>query len=240
MLKQSLWSAWHAYERQLAARPAATKATVASVMFAITDVAVQYMERESPHDRRRDSSPPRRDDDDLGAAKAEATSSAKRGAGEAAERDWWSARRTATQAGFGVYYGVVHAHLMWGALELAFKAGQARYGVALPALGGALARVAVDQFVTGTPVFNSVFFYSTGRFAQGMSHEDAVANVRARLVPMLQLHWAFWVPFHTLNFWLVPFRHRVLPAQVALFGWSAFLSHTGARRSGAIHRDDKK
>ena len=103
----------------------------------------------------------------------------------------------------------------------------------MPPLRGALARVAADQFFIGTPLFNSVFFYSTGRFAQGMSHDEACQNVADRLLPMVVTHWSFWVPFHTLNFYLVPFRHRVLPAQVALFGWSAFLSHTGARRSPA-------
>ena len=34
---------------------------------------------------------------------------------------------------------------------------------------GAVARVGVDQFATGTPLFNTVFFYSTGRLAHSQS-----------------------------------------------------------------------
>lgn len=93
-------------------------------------------------------------------------------------------RRTATQAAFGAYYGVVHAHLIWGGLERVFGAVRGA-GVVIPGglLGGAIARVALDQLVTGTPLFNA-------------------------------------------------FRHRLLPAQAALFGWSSFMSYTGARKIG--------
>ena len=58
-------------------------------------------------------------------------------------------------------------------------------------LVGAMARVSIDQFMIGTPLFNTVFFYSTGRFAQGMTHDQAVQNVRDRLGSMLKMHWSF-------------------------------------------------
>ena len=99
-------------------------------------------------------------------------------------------RRTATQAGFGAYYGIVHAHLLWGALERLFGVLKSR-GVVLTPLVGAMARVSIDQFVVGTPMFNTVFFYTTGRFAQGMTHEQSVQNVHERLFAMLRLHWTF-------------------------------------------------
>lgn len=102
----------------------------------------------------------------------------------------WDARRTATQAAFGAYYGIVHAHLLWGALEKLFGSIAAR-GVVMTPLVGAMARVSIDQFLIGTPLFNTVFFYSTGRFAQSMTHEQAVQNVRDRLGSMLKLHWSF-------------------------------------------------
>ena len=134
-------------------------------------------------------------------------------------------RRTGTHMLFGCYYGVVHAHMIWGALERAFSA------LRFPSpLVGAFSRVIVDQFITGTPLFNSVFFYSSGRLAKGYNHEQAIDHVQLRLYPMLLNHWAFWIPFHTLNFWLVPFRHRVLPAQAALFFWSGFMSYVGAKK----------
>lgn len=133
-------------------------------------------------------------------------------------------RRTGTQGLFGAYYASVHAHFIWGGLDILFRS---RFG-ALPPLVSAFSRVCVDQFVTGTPLFNTVLFYSTGRLAKGMNHSDAVENVNHRLRPMLYAHWIFWVPFHTLNFWLVPFHHRILPASISLFGWSAFMSYRGA------------
>ena len=204
-LRASLRNVWSSYEARLEARPAATKAAVAASMFAITDVAVQRLERYD-------------------------ASGANSSVVAATTLD---AKRVMTQAGFGAYYGVVHAHLIWGALERLFSKSLPAAGISLPPLRGAVARVAADQFFIGTPLFNSVFFYSTGRFAQGMSHAEACQNVADRLLPMVVTHWSFWVPFHTLNFYLVPFRHRVLPAQAALFGWSAFLSYTGAKRSPA-------
>ena len=198
---------WRSYEACLHARPVTTKATVSFTMFTITDVAVQRLERSIAS----------RDIDD--------------GESRAPRQFNVDVPRTATQAMFGAYYGIVHAHFIWGKLEQLFGAVR-RAGVVIPGgrLGGAMARVAVDQFITGTPLFNTVFFYSTGRFSRGMNHDDALQHVRARLGPMLQLHWSFWVPFHTINFWLVPFRHRLLPAQAALFGWSSFMSYTGARK----------
>ena len=45
-----------------------------------------------------------------------------------------------------------------------------------------------------------------------------------------ELHWSLWVPFHTPNSWLVPFRHRLLPAHAALFGWGSFVSFMGANK----------
>ena len=147
--------AWQAYERQLQARPASTKAIVAGSMFAVTDVAVQRLE----HDH---------------------------------AQPWVvNTQRTAVQAVFGGYYGIVHAHLLWGGLERLFGALRTA-GLVLQPLPGAMARVSLDQFFLGTPLFNSVFFYSTGRFAQNMTHEQAVQNVRERLLPMLQIHWCFW------------------------------------------------
>jgi hypothetical protein len=191
---------WHAYERMLQTHPIITKIAVASPMFALTDVAVQTIEQRRDKDLSREG---------------------KRGSNETT----LDLRRTATQALFGVYYATVHAHFIWGRLEVLFG------GVTfLTPFAGALSRVCIDQFITGTPLFNTVFFYTTGRLAQGMSHEDAMQNVSQRLWPMLCAHWSFWVPFHTLNFWLVPFRHRIVPAQIALFGWSAFMSYTGAKK----------
>ena len=83
----------------------------------------------------------------------------------------WNARRTATQAGFGAYYGLVHAHLLWGFLEVLF--GRIRAGgVVLSPLVGAISRVSLDQFIMGTPLFNSVFFYSTGRFQKVKLYDE--------------------------------------------------------------------
>jgi hypothetical protein len=200
LFSQGAKRAWVAYEEALSKRPATTKAFVSAVMFATTDVAVQYGEFRN--------------------AASGADSSAF----------LWQPHRTATQAAFGAYYGTVHAHYIWGQLERLFVTVLPARGIALTGLPGAAARVAVDQCITGTPLFNVVFFYVTGRFTLRLSHSDAIANVEARLGPMLQRHWSFWVPFHTINFWLVPFRHRLLPAQGALFGWSAFMSYTGSSK----------
>ena len=56
-----------------------------------------------------------------------------------------------------------------------------------------------------------------------MEHEEAVGYVQERVWGMIYMHWCFWIPVHTANFYFVPFRHRVLPAQVALLGWSSFM-----------------
>ena len=47
-----------------------------------------------------------------------------------------------------------------------------------------------------------------------MDHQTASQYVKDRLWPMLTVHWCFWIPCHTLNFWKTPVRHRLLPAQV--------------------------
>ena len=172
---------WQAYERQLAAYPARTKALVSGCLFGMTDVLIQGWEQSRTVGKKQ------------------------------CRGGTWTVDvpRAATQAAFGVYYGIVHAHWIWSGYERAFAAMAGR-GVTFTPFVGALSRVAFDQFILGTPLFNAVFFYSTGRFAQNMSHDAAVQNVHDRLLPMLALHWSFWVPFHTLNFWKVPFRHRLV------------------------------
>ena len=230
MATRGLRRLWGSYEACLQARPAATKGAVSLTMFAITDVAVQHVEREVAlrqhhpvdDDSSGDSCAPPGGAEEVEVVGVEV---------EVVEGLSLDLRRTATQAMFGGYYGLVHAHFIWGKLEQLFGAVR-RAGVIVPggALGGALARVALDQLVTGTPLFNTVFFYGTGRLSRGMGHDEALQHVRDRLLPMMQLHWCFWVPFHTLNFWLVPIRHRLLPTQAALLGWSSFMSFTGAKR----------
>lgn len=142
--------------------------------------------------------------------------------------DSWSWKRTLAQALFGGYYGVLHAHIIWGLYEKFWRSGWLTM-MTPGSLPAAACTVAIDQLVVGTPLFNTVFFYSTARLSVGLDHEEACAHVKQRLWPMLTKHWSFWVPFHTFNFWLVPYRHRLLPAQLALFGWSAFMSHAGAK-----------
>ena len=86
---------WHAYERMLQTHPIITKIAVASPMFALTDVAVQTIEQRRDKDLSREG---------------------KRGSDETT----LDLRRTATQALFGVYYATVHAHFIWGRLEVLF------------------------------------------------------------------------------------------------------------------------
>ena len=135
----------------------------------------------------------------------------------------WNVRRTFFQMAFGGYYGVVHAHFIWGFLER--SARSIVFFNSRPLLA-AVSKVLVDQFVTGTPLFNTVFYYMSGR-GRGLDHTSSCLLIKDNLMDMLVKHWSFWIPFHCFNFYFIPFQHRIIPPQVALLGWSAFMSVVG-------------
>lgn len=91
------------------------------------------------------------------------------------------------------------------------------------------AKVALDQLLQ-TP-FGYALFFSFMKAAEGRP-QDAVREVRAKLVPTLIANWYLWPAAQLLNFTLVPLNLRILYCNVISIGWTAYVSTVASQGAG--------
>jgi protein Mpv17 len=54
------------------------------------------------------------------------------------------------------------------------------------------------------------------------------------LWPTMLRHWKLWPFVHSFNFYFVPLHHRMMVQNLALVGWSGYLSHLNSGGSGLL------
>ena len=127
---------------------------------------------------------------------------------------WFDPVRNVRLSGF---YALVHApwvHTLYVGLERAF--GSAVTPAAL------VKKVAVDQFV-GMPAFMAVLLCTQGVMS-GLTLAETDAKLRRDFFPLVSKGWLVWIPVISFSFAVVPFRYRLLFANVVQVAFGVYVS----------------
>lgn len=236
--------AWAFYCNALEKRPLLTKASMASVIFFVSDSVTQFLLHEGYNDTTDD------DDDD---SNNNDTLSFQ-----------WDAARAVSAANFGVL-STTFLHYWWGFLEKAVGAVLVPGVSTKSRMANTAAKVLIHQSM-GAP-FYIYSYYVLTNFGQRLVHVcqdntsnshnsvadaspesstskslDDVAqawtdvNVKAThmLWPTMLRHWRVWPFVQSFNFYYTPLQHRVLVHNSVLMIWSGYLSYLNHNTATAI------
>jgi protein Mpv17 len=92
------------------------------------------------------------------------------------------------------------------------------------------------------PTYSSLYFLYAA-CSTGGSYIDAFIRVRRELWPLVARATLYWVPLNTLNFALIPLKHRVLFVCVAALFWNTYFSYYCSRpigKSGSRVNDERE
>lgn len=92
----------------------------------------------------------------------------------------------------------------------------------------ALKKIALDQFAF-SPVAIA-FFFVIMTLANGGDVHDCERKLRREYWPTLYRSWMLWPSVQLFNFWLIPPRHQIIPANAVAIGWMGYLSYVEFRR----------
>lgn len=84
------------------------------------------------------------------------------------------------------------------------------------------------------PIYASLYFLYAA-WTTGGTHIDAFLQVRRELGPLLARATLYWVPLNTLNFALIPLKHRVLFVCVAALFWNTYFSFFCSRGENSVN-----
>lgn len=90
-------------------------------------------------------------------------------------------------------------------------------------LGIVIKKVAVDQFIA-SPLCISIFFLTLAGL-EGTSKEEFLKEVKNKAWKLYAAEWMIWPPAQFINFYLLPFKYRVLFDNGISLCYDIFTSH---------------
>eukprot|EP00092_Neocalanus_flemingeri_P000357 GFUD01000379.1.p1 GENE.GFUD01000379.1~~GFUD01000379.1.p1 ORF type:complete len:183 (-),score=49.43 GFUD01000379.1:64-612(-) len=86
----------------------------------------------------------------------------------------------------------------------------------------AISKMALDQAFFA-PCF-LVVFVTAASALQGLSFKDIKKNLDANYVDIVLTNWKIWPATQMMNFYFVPFQHRILVVNIVALFWNTYLA----------------
>jgi hypothetical protein len=115
---------------------------------------------------------------------------------------------------YGVFVAGVCGHFWFKWLDIAFGCRVS--------MSSAARKTVVDQLISSPPEI--LVFFAWAKYTQQADTAELHEKLSDDYFKVLSANYLVWIPLQSLNFLVVPERHRVLVSNLASVLWTSFLS----------------